>query len=287
MIVTPIPPGPVANQFTVVLSGPKRVVDQMRTEEPLTVKVPIPDVRPNGARTIDVKKELSAYPEQFRGLVIESVSPPEIQILIDHLTTVTMPVHVDRGDLEYEVPPAVEPPEVQVTISELAFEALEEDQRRVVLNVGELLRDQPRGQPLSIEGAPLPRRVGSADVRLTPDNVIVFGRLRAQSKIATIPAVPILVAASPDTFNRFRVQTRDGTMLITRAITVRGPVAAVDRLVANGTRGLVVLTGDLVAQPGRVIELEPVFDLPREVRLEGPVEPVPFELVPIPEASAP
>ena len=280
MIVQTVPPE--ANQFSVTLSGPTRLVDQVRSDAPLSIEIPVPDVRPNGHRSIDVRKELAEYPALFHGLLVESVDPPEIQVLIDHETTVTMPVDVEYGDLEFQVPPRVEPAEVEVTISELTLAGLEEEQRRVVLNVEKLLRGKPAGEPLR-EAAPLlPQRLGQANVRIEPHSVIVFATLAEQSTTATIPAVPILVAASFDTFNKFRLQSRDGTTLITRAITVQGPPAVLDRLVAGSTRvtGLIVLTSDLASEVGDAIELEPQFDLPPEVRLVERVAPVEFELLP-------
>lgn len=119
MMVDTDPPG--QNRFKMILSGPKRVVEEVRREGGLRVTIPIPDL-PSGSRRIDVKEGLTDYPEQFRGLRVEAVDPPAINLLVDHLQTVTMPVHVERGDLEYEVPPKVEPSEVAVTIPELALD---------------------------------------------------------------------------------------------------------------------------------------------------------------------
>ena len=208
------------------------------------------------------------------------MDPPQINLMVDHLRTVTMPVYVDRGDLDYEVAPMVEPSKVQVTISELALERLE-GRGRVVLEVEELLRDRPKGDAQRIEGVPLPPRVAGVEVELEPDIVTVFATLREQSKTATVAAVPIIVGSSADIFNRYQVETRDGTTLITRAITVRGPPAVVDRLVNKDIRvtGLIYLTGDLAAQADEFRELVPTFDLPAGVKLAGPVPPVVFRLV--------
>jgi hypothetical protein len=279
MIVDTDPPG--QNRFIMTLTGPKRVVEQVRREGGLEVTIEVPDV-PNGPRLIDVKKEMAGYQEQFRGLRVEAVDPPEIRLLIDRRTTVTMPVQVERGNLEYEVPPTVEPRDIQVTLSELGLQRLE-GQQRVLLDVEDLLRDRPKGEPQRIEGVPLPSRVGGVEVGLEPDTVTVFATLREQSKNGTIAAVPIVVGSSVDIFNRYEVETREGTTLITRAITVRGPPAVVDRLVSKDLRvtGLVYLTADLVAQADEFRELSPTFDLPPAVRLVGPVPPVVLRLVPI------
>ncbi|HUU83218.1 MAG TPA: hypothetical protein VM243_06910 [Phycisphaerae bacterium] len=286
MIVGTDPPG--QNRFKMTLTGPKRAMDQVRREGGLNVTIRIPGDLPSGSRRIDVKEALADYPEQFRGLRVESVDPPEINLLVDHPQTVTMPVRVERGDLDYEVPPTVEPQEVRVTISELALRSLE-GRQRVVLDVEDLLRGRPEGLPQRIEGVPLPTRLGGVEVTLEPDTVTVFATLREQVKTGTVAAVPIIVGSSADVFNQYRVETRDGTTLITRAVPVRGPPAVVDRLVNKDIRltGLIYLTRDLAARADEFRELVPTFDLPPGVRLAGPVSPVVLRLVPREEPGGP
>ena len=278
MIVQTDPPE--QHTFQTRLRGPKRIVDQVRKDGLKPVSLQVRDL-PNGVYPIDVKKELSDHPEQFRGLRIEAVDPPVVRVVVDHLATVTMPVQVVGGGLEYEVVPTVEPAEVEVTIAERSLAELGPTTRRVFLEVAGLLSHKPKGEALEIPGVPLTPKVGEVDVRLEPNTVTVFATLREQSKTATIAAVPVHVAASFDVFSQFRIETRDGSTLITRAIAVRGPPEAVDRLVSGGTRvvGLIVVTGELAAQPGEYHELEPVFDLPPEVQLAAPVAPVEFRLV--------
>lgn len=284
MMVATDPPD--QHTFRVRLVGPRRIVDQVRKGGLGPVSLPVRDL-PNGVYPIDVKEQLSGHSDQFHGLRIEAVEPAVVNVVIDHLVTTMMPVQIERGGLEYEVPPTVEPAEVEVEISELALGELEPAKRRISLDVAALLRHRPKGQALEIPGVRLTPEVGGVDVRLAPNTVTVFATLRERSKTATIAAVPVHAAASFEVFSRFRIETRDGSTLITRAITVRGPPEAVDRLVAGGTRatGLIVLTGELAAVPGEYHELEPIFDLPAGVELAGPVAPVEFRLIPIAEAG--
>ena len=286
MMVATDPPD--QNTFRIRLRGPRRIVDQVRKGGLQGVSLPVRDL-PNGVYPIDVKEQLSGHPDQFYGLRIEAVEPAVVNVVIDHLVTRMMPVHIERGALEYEVPPTVEPAEVEVEISELALAELGPAKRRISLDVAALLRHRPKGQALEIPGVRLPPEVDGVNVRLAPNTVTVYATLRERSKTATIAAVPVHVAASFEVFSRFRVETRDGSTLITRAITVRGPPEAVDRLVAGGTRatGLIFLTGELAALPEEYHELEPTFDLPAGVELAGPVAPVEFRLVPIAGAGGP
>jgi hypothetical protein len=126
-------------------------------------------------------------------------------------------------------------------------------------------------------------------VSLEPPTVTVRATLRKQSKTGTIMAVPITIQASVENFNRLRAETRDGRTLISRAITVQGPPALVDALVAGRTTvtGRIVVTADVAAQAGQFVELQPVFDLPPEVRLASPVAPVELRLTPLQSEASP
>ncbi|MCP4250339.1 MAG: hypothetical protein GY778_25125 [bacterium] len=279
MIVETDPPD--QNSFLVRLTGPKRIVDRVRKDGLSAIALPVPD-SPNGRYPIDMKKALADHPERFKNLRVEAVSPPRVVAVIDHLVTVKMPVFVQRSDLEYEVPPTVEPAEVAVTLRQAALDQIPPAERRIMLEVEDLLGDRPKGSPLEVPGAPLVSNIGGIDVRLEPSTVTVLVTLREQSTKGTIAAVPIHVAASFDDFSRFQIETRDGSTLITRAIAVRGPPATVERLVNGAARvtGVIVLTGDVASLAGDFHKLEPVFDLPAGVTLDAPVAPVEFRLVP-------
>jgi hypothetical protein len=276
------------DRFRLTVTGPKRIVDRVREEaqagqlQPLVI--PVHD-SPNGRYPVDVRRALSDYRDQLRGLQVERVQPSEVMVVIDHLETVRMPVQIEHR-LDYDVAPQAEPNEVSVTIPQSQLEKL--GQRRVVLKGDELFRDRPEGQPQEIPGVVLPTRLGGAEVRMEPATVTVRGTLRKQSKTDTIPAVPITFQGSAENLNRFEVQPREPEP-ITRAITVQGPPAVVDALV-DGRRavsGRVVLTGDLAARAGELVEVSPVFNLPPEVRLAGPVPPIELTLQPRPSLGGP
>ncbi len=279
LIVRTDPPG--LDHFQVALTGPKRLVDQIRDDarddQLGPIRIPVPE-RANGQYTIDVRDALATVRDQLGGLSVERVTPGEVVIVVDHLQTVVMPLHLEGGLLQYEVPPQAEPDEVTVTMPETALAQM--GNRRVPLNVEDLFRDSPAGEPQHRSGVPLPQKVAGADVRIEPPTVSVWATLRKQSKTATIPAVPITVQASIENFNRLEIETRDGRTLVAVAITVQGPPASVDGLVDGRTQvyGRVVLTEALVAQAGDFVELQPMFDLPPDVRLAAPVPPVEVRL---------
>ena len=158
LIVTTDPPG--LERFRLTVTGPKRIVDQVRDEARADrlppLKIPVRE-RPNGRYPVDVRDALSAYRDQLRGLQIDRVVPAEVTVVIDHLRTVTMPVYIDPGLLDYDVPPQAEPAEVAVTIPETALKKLV--QRRVPLSGDDLFRNRPQGEPQTISGVVLPTRL--------------------------------------------------------------------------------------------------------------------------------
>ncbi len=280
MIVATEPPG--LERFRLTVTGPKRVVEQVRDEARSdllgVLRIPVA-ARPNGQHTVDVRDALLDYRDQLRGLRIDRVSPAQVTIVIDHLQTVTMPVVLDGGSLlEFVVPPTADPPEVQVTIPESALARL--SSQRVPLNVAELLANADPGEPQEHSGVRLPLKLAGAEVQIEPPVVTVRATVRQKSKTGTIPSVPINVQVSIGTFNRIRIATRDDRDLVTRSIEVRGPPKVVDDLVAGRipVTGRIKVTGDLVGEPGEYVELEPVFDLPPGVTLARPVPPVEVRL---------
>ena len=159
IIVETVPAG--RNTFQIRLEGPRRLVEQVRQEGLGLVSLPVRD-QPNGVYRIDVQRELSVYPEPFRGLRIVSVEPSHVQVAIDRLVTETMPVAVRTGALEYEVPPTAEPAQVEVTMRQSVLDTLGPQDRCVYVEVESLLGDRPEGVALEIPGVPIEAMVGGA-----------------------------------------------------------------------------------------------------------------------------
>ncbi len=270
---------PQTDPFEIQVSGRKAIVARLKAREPLTIRVPVSS-RESGRYKLRLLDEIRGTEGELSEVLIRSISPPEVDILVDRKITVTMPVVVLSGSLNYERQPVIEPSEVKVTISELEYNALDESARCVLVDPDEYLRTAPRGRLLS-EPVPLHPVVGGVSVELDPD----FGTLRAMLKEelqeATISAVPVRFEASLDIFNDYNVEVKDAAATLTRPVTIKGPAEVIERIQAGEIklRGIVTLKAADKAEAGQFRYQTPAFNLPEEVAIIGEVDPVEYRLV--------
>ncbi len=275
-----LPVGETEEPFKIQVTGRKTVIAQLKSRDSIAIRVPV-SRRASGIYTLRLIDELQGHPGELDDVIVQSVSPPTLDILVDRNKTVMMPIQVQPGSLEYEGPVIAEPTEVAVTISELAYNELPPTDRRVLLYPDEHLRTAPRGKLLTTS-VHLTEMVGDYSVSLEPDIVTLRFKLIEELQEETISAVPIKIEASLDMFNGYRVEVRDAGAVLTRPVTVKGPTQAIEQLRAGQTRiwGVISLTADDKANPGRYRYLTPRFNLPEGVRLVEQPEPIEFRLVP-------
>ena len=272
---------PTAGGFQVVLSGPREVIARFRESGPWTIRLPI-EARTTGPIGVPVLDALRKNRTRFSGLTVDSVVPEYLEAVVDRDIVVSLPVWVDKGALDYDVDPTVEPDHVQVTISEQRFNAVPPEKRRLVLRAESMLRNRKKGELLSFP-VPLEAKVDGVDVKVVPARVNLRATVRELRITDTIAAVPVRFSSSVDLANEFRIELRNRSTLLTQPITVRGPAELVDRLVAGDIRvtGLIALNRDDTLDPGRYRAKRPVFvGLPPGVELANPeaVESVEFRL---------
>lgn len=272
----------VREPFEVRVTGKKAIITSLKAREPLAVRMPISSRAPDDY-TIRLIDELSAISAgDLAEVIVQAVDPPTMEVQVDRDKTVTMPVHVQRGALDYVVAPVVDPAEVRVTISEIAYNRLPRDERHIVVEPDEYLRTADRGV-LRTEPIPLVSIVGGILVQLDPDTVNVRFKLAQQLRDLTISAVPIKIESSPDIFNAYDVEVRDAGAVLTRPVTIRGRSEVVERIQAGGEVGFwgtISLTAADKADPLEYRYVTPRFNLPDGVELAGDVEPIEFRLVP-------
>lgn len=271
-----------AARFQVVLSGPRDVITRFRESGPWTIQLPV-EARTTGPISVPVLGALRKSRTQFSGLTVDSVVPEYLEVIVDREITRLLPVWVDKGTLEYDVDPTVEPDRVQVTISQQRFSAIPAEKRHLVLQAEGLLRNRKKGELLSFP-VPLEAKVDGIDVKVVPAQVNLRATVRELHITDTIAAVPIRFSSSVDLLNEYGIELRDQTTLLTQPITVRGPAELVDRLVAGDIKvtGLIALNRDDTLDPGRYRAKRPTFvGLPPGVELATPeaIESIEFRLV--------
>lgn len=276
------PLGDRSQKFHVGLSGPQKMFARLKEAGPLTIELPI-ETRTTGLLNIKVLDALRKDRDWFPGLTVDSVVPEFLDVIVDRDITVPLPVWVDKGTLDYDVDPSVEPDSVQVTLSQRRFHDIPTEKRRLVLRAENLLRNKKKGELLSFP-VPLEAKVDGIDVKVAPARVNLRATVREQRVTNTIAAVPIRFTGSADLWNEFRISLKDRGTLLTQPITVKGPAEIVARLVAGSIKvtGLIALNRDDTLNPERYRAKKPVFvGLPAGVELANPegIESIEFRLV--------
>ncbi len=290
------PADPLASAFRVRVSGPRKVIAKTVPGRVYTVELPIGagdtgqfDV-PGEHTVTELAQRLQRLSDPaLAQLMIEEVQPDALRVILDRKVTVTMPVRiVDAHEFDFAVEPTIEPPEVAVTISEMALHGLGPDRPGIPpdrlfvgLAVSPFLSKYPKGDLFS-RPVMLEPRVAGHKVELKPREVRLVAKLRERRKEATVPAVPIVFQASQAVFNRYLIDRRDNYTVLTQPVVIRGAEDVVDSILSGQTRifGTVFLTTPDAEDVGAFRLVSPEFTLPPGVTLAEPAAPVEFRLMP-------
>lgn len=272
--------------FRVKVVGRKRIIARYTSGDAVNVTIQVSE-RPTGVHKLELQDELRTIPK-FQGLTVEEVQPPQMDIMVDHEITVPMPVRIDPGRLAFVSPPAVNPSQVAVTMSEAKLRGMEGQQPGippdacyVTVYAERFLTDFPEGELFSQE-VPLDPRVAGVEVRVQPGKVRLEAKLQKRWRQVTIQAVPIRFEASPSIFNRYFIDRRDNLTLLTQSITVRGPAEVIAQIESGAIKihGVIALTWPDADSVGSFRHATPLLQLPPGVEcVEGPAS-VEFRLLP-------
>lgn len=288
MLVSLIPPSPTVR---VQVSGPRRVVSELEEASPIDVTIPVAELEPAERKTLgNLADLLEARRSELRDLTIEAVEPPSVNMVVDRWVSQPVALVIRRPlTLTYNVEPRLEPSQITVEMSELHRRRLGEKARQIELDVEPDLRGQPRGEPVTI-GLPIPLSAFGPRAKASVETVQVIATLgAAQRRTVVVPTVPIRLAPAFSAFGRPLRATLPGSesTLVTRTLELTGADEVLNRLDPKNTRiyGVIVLTEADYERPGQTLVKVPEFVLPAGLEIVGEVEPVSFQLEPVPAAG--
>ena len=274
----------------VQVSGPRRIIEDMKKQGPVTARLRIED-RPAGTHDLILDRDLlrRALREQgatFDRLTILSADPPGIRIVVDYMVTKELDITFNRLSLPYEEEPTSRTLFSTLRVRASGFEQLPTERQNQLDISGEverLLRNKPRGEPASVTVA-LDSRIFGPSAKLTPNRVEVDAVVKADRSEAKIPTVPIkLVVSFSNLPKRFDAVARDGTSLtlVTQTIEVEGPSEEIERLVRGETRayGFIQLKQADLEELGIYKAWLPEFYIPAGISLLHAPKPIEFKLV--------
>ena len=267
--------------YEILVTGKQTIISRLKSRDSLSLNIPV-SLRESGVYKLTLVDELRSIQNEMSEVIVQSVNPPTMTIQVDHNIEVAMPILVQPGSLNYEGPIMIEPTEVMVTISELAYESLSPDKRKVLLYPDEYLRTAPRGKHIT-DSVPLTKMVGNVGVQLDPDSVTLRFKLAEELREESLKSIPIKIEASLDLFNGYNVEVKGlgKGAPFTQPITIKGPSHIVGQLLAERTKiwGVITLSAEDKANPGQYRYLKPRFNLPEGVKLVGDTKPVEIRLV--------
>lgn len=268
--------------FTVAISGPRRSIDGVsRTKK---VELQIND-RPNGESTVNIKQLLDDQWREDSKLSVVSVTPPTAVVRVDHRTRAEVQVVLKPPRLQFEQPPRPDRTQVTVEMRESVYAPIRDAGRKLQIEIDpdRAFRTQPAGRSLTVAVPITPdAETFGPDARFSPNEIRLTGTLAADRKTADIATCPIQLAVGFAHFGRrYRVEDDRGPLtLVTRTITVTGPVEAVDRLLAGDRPvGIIRLRAEDFDRAGVQRLFVPEFHLPPGVELAREPEPVALKLV--------
>ncbi|MBU0717931.1 MAG: hypothetical protein KJ749_06760 [Planctomycetes bacterium] len=286
-----IDPDPGAGAIDVQVSGPRRLIEDIQAEEPLTIRVRVPE-QPTGQTSLPlepeiIKRGLVEHHSEYRKLTVVGLQQTAVPLSVDHLMAIDLPVATNRLTLPYEVAPQPTPSTITVRLRESWYTAmLLPDQRShldITTEVERQLRSRPPGVPATISVAVDSSPFGPG-AELNPPRIDVVATVKADRRTADIPTVPIkLVVSFASLSKSYQAIARDGSVLTleTQTIKVTGPTEDVARLLDGTTRayGFIQLKEADLENLGSYRAWLPRFHLPANLELAEDPEPLEFKLI--------
>ncbi len=184
------------------ISGPRKAVEAVQAQSPLTARIRLSDL-PTGPATIALERDalaraLGEAVREFRKLTIIATRPASVRVVVDHVVTVPVNLNLARLTMRYDVEPQLARTAVDVRMRESRYRELAAGGEAIQLDlspdVDRLFRDQPEGESVTIP-VTLDGRSFGPDAVLDPQTVGVTAAIKARRSTQDVPTVPILVAA--------------------------------------------------------------------------------------------
>lgn len=281
------------------VSGPRRIIEELREREPLQVRLRIGDhATGTFILTLDpeiIKSALIESRNELRKLTVLGAEPKNLPILVDHLVTGEVQITLDSPTLPYDDAPQLKRTFISVRMRESRYEELARNGQHLRIDISpdveRLLKTKPAGQSATITVS-LEGRSFGPDAVLTPPWVEVMATVKAQHSTAEIPTVTIKpVISFANLGNPYHAVARDGTRLtlVTKTIRVTGPTAEVNKLLRGETRGygFISLKEADFQELGVFKVWVPEFYLPPQIVLDQEPAPIEFKLVVAQSATEP
>lgn len=268
-------------RIKVGLRGGKAALQRARSvlESPVRLEPGRDFPESDGRHTIDLLEALRRYePLSGTRVTVDWVSPPRVDLEVESLDIVSLPIVTDLPDVQVEGTVIVEPAAAEVRAPRSVIDTLTQDDAAIAAPTPEQAEQTTIPGPHSI----------SAPVRLpasltgTPGVTLLTDRTRLEFTVVstriteTIPAVPVQVLLAPTEASEWRVVVQDQDQIL--SVDLTGPRAVMAELKSVSFSIVAVLSlSDLDLQSGMtskgvgfaVLRDGVLTSLPREVTVRA------------------
>ena len=188
---------------------------------------------------INLQDKLHDSPIGELGVRIEDVQPKTVSLRIEQVEQITMPISIDSvvsADMQLAGPPTITPTSATIDLPatvarhpgdiKLVAKLNPEDADRLDENVPHDLN-----VPITLS---LPRYL-SNEMRnytptITPDQATLTITIRKRTDSASLPGVPILIAAPWAELKRFSIELEDDQRVLDQEVEITGPSNVIDKI---------------------------------------------------------
>ena len=209
-----------------------RLIDELR--KPITLVPGMENIpRQPGQYTIDIRQALrSTQLLKESGVTLIAVQPATVQVAIDSMTTITLPVKVEVPSNELDGQAEPSPAQVEIRLPTEKTQQLSKEAAVVVRISHDDLAPFEAGHRVTLRGLriePGPALAGIKPLELTTSSVDVSLTVRSKLKSITLPTVPVDLRIPPDELKRWVVQIPVEEQSL-QNVTVTGPSELIEQI---------------------------------------------------------
>jgi YbbR domain-containing protein len=187
----------------------------------------------SGTYTIDLREALKNT-EFFKqsGVTIISVQPSAVQVAIDEMTTLTLPVHVDIPADELDGQAQATPAQVAVHLPTADASKVSDETAVIARLDNQSLSSFDPGRRVTIRSVrlePGPDLADSSPLSIDPPVVDVSLTIRSKLDSITLPTVPVDLRLPPDELKRWIVEIPVEEQSL-QNVTVTGPSNLIEEI---------------------------------------------------------
>ncbi|USN98265.1 MAG: hypothetical protein H6810_08760 [Phycisphaeraceae bacterium] len=229
----------------VELSGPTGKLDQARGPllDGVNLEFGVELSSDPGTRSVDLREALRRSDVLAdSGVTVRRVIPESIEIQVDRLESVMVPVEVQLPGVDTTGAVNAEPPEVEVRlpaafVKDLAVHAVAKVDPARLANLRPGRRTELSQVAVELTGLPQ----GIWGMRLVDPRVTVSLALRAETQNLLLPELPVFIEMTPADVAAWQVEIPPEDRVVS-GVTLTGPGAAIDRIRRNEVRPRAVVS---------------------------------------------